>query len=155
VAHQIQDEGFHEIQLNGKQLVFLFMAATVVSVVIFLCGVLVGRGVRANQVASAEASPAAASGETSPQQPSSPPQPTPAGSDPTAAAPPPAPADDLTYFNRLEKKNAPAETLKPTPASERTAANARPAPPVANNTARACMSETSPVSISNAVTPST
>ena len=40
------DEGFREIQLNGKQLVFLFMAATVVSVVIFLCGVLVGRGVR-------------------------------------------------------------------------------------------------------------
>ena len=38
------DDGFHEIQLNGKQLVFLFMAATVVSVVIFLFGVLVGRG---------------------------------------------------------------------------------------------------------------
>ena len=127
MAHQIQDEGFHEIQLNGKQLVFLFMAATVVSVVIFLCGVLVGRGVRANQVASAESSTAAV-GETSPQQPSSPPQPAPAGSDPTAAAPPPAPADDLTYFNRLEKKNAPAETLKPAP--ERSVANARPAPPV-------------------------
>ena len=131
MAHQIQDEGFHEIQLNGKQLVFLFMAATVVSVVIFLCGVLVGRGVRANQVASAEASAASTAGETAPQQPPSPPQPTPAGSDPTAAAPPPAPADDLTYFNRLEKKNAPAETLKPTPASERSAANARPTPPVA------------------------
>ncbi len=43
------DDGFHEIQLNGKQLVFLFMATTVVSVVIFLCGVLVGRGVRAEQ----------------------------------------------------------------------------------------------------------
>jgi len=41
----MQDEGFHEIQLNGKQLVFLFMAATVVAVVIFLCGVMVGRGV--------------------------------------------------------------------------------------------------------------
>ena len=39
------DEGLHEIQLNGKQLVFLFMTATVVAVVIFLCGVLVGRGV--------------------------------------------------------------------------------------------------------------
>ena len=46
-AHEtMSDEGFHEIQLNGKQLVFLFMAATVVSVVIFLCGVMVGRGVR-------------------------------------------------------------------------------------------------------------
>ena len=35
------DEGFREIQLNGKQLVFLFMAATVVSVVIVPVGVLV------------------------------------------------------------------------------------------------------------------
>ena len=47
--HTMSDEGFHEIQLNGKQLVFLFMAATVVSVVIFLCGVMVGRGVRAER----------------------------------------------------------------------------------------------------------
>jgi DedD protein len=128
VAHQIQDEAFHEIQLNGKQLVFLFMAATVVSVVIFLCGVLVGRGVRTNQLAAAEASAAATSGETSPQQPPSQPQPTPAGSDPTAAAPPPAPADELTYFNRLEKKNAPVESLKPAP--DRSAANTPPARPV-------------------------
>jgi DedD protein len=46
MAGATHDDGFHEIQLNGKQLVFLFMAVTVVSVVIFLCGVLVGRGVR-------------------------------------------------------------------------------------------------------------
>ena len=39
------DEGLHEIQLKGKQLVFLFMASTVLAVVIFLCGVMVGRGV--------------------------------------------------------------------------------------------------------------
>jgi cell division septation protein DedD len=38
------DEGVREIQLDGKQLVFLFMSATVVAVVIFLCGVMVGRG---------------------------------------------------------------------------------------------------------------
>jgi len=43
------DEGLHEIQLNGKQLVFLFMTATVVAVVIFLCGVMVGRGVPAQR----------------------------------------------------------------------------------------------------------
>jgi DedD protein len=49
----MSDEGFHEIQLNGKQLVFLFMAATVVSVVIFLCGVMVGRGVRDRTVSVA------------------------------------------------------------------------------------------------------
>jgi hypothetical protein len=41
VTHDGSEDGFHEIQLSGKQLVFLFMATTVVSVVIFLCGVLV------------------------------------------------------------------------------------------------------------------
>ena len=58
----MSDDGFHEIQLNGKQLVFLFMAATVVSVVIFLCGVMVGRGVRADRAdgASAVSDPPAA-----------------------------------------------------------------------------------------------
>lgn len=44
MAHDTHDDGFHEIQLSGKQLVFLFMATTVVSIVIFLFGVLVGRG---------------------------------------------------------------------------------------------------------------
>ena len=50
----VADDGFHEIQLSGKQLVFLFMATTVVSVVIFLCGVLVGRGVRGDTVNAAQ-----------------------------------------------------------------------------------------------------
>ena len=120
MSHQTPDEGFHEIQLNGKQLVFLFIAATVVSVVIFLCGVLVGRGVRAGQGAIADASPGSAVADTSPQQAAAAPVPTPAGSDPTAAPAPPAPADDLSYFDRLQKPNAPAEKLKSTP--ERSAA---------------------------------
>ena len=46
MAHELHEDGFHEIQLSGKQLVFLLMATTVVSIVIFLCGVLVGRGVQ-------------------------------------------------------------------------------------------------------------
>jgi cell division septation protein DedD len=49
------DDGFREIQLNGKQLVFLFMAVTVVLVVTFLTGVLVGRGVRAERAEAAQA----------------------------------------------------------------------------------------------------
>ena len=57
----MSDEGFREIQLNGKQLIFLFMAVTVVSVVIFLFGVLVGRGVREGagtaEIASSEIAP--------------------------------------------------------------------------------------------------
>lgn len=40
------DDGFREIQLGKKQLFFLFMAATVSVVVVFLIGVWVGRGVR-------------------------------------------------------------------------------------------------------------
>ena len=47
--------------------------------------------------AVAETTPRAASARAAPA--------TPAGSDPTAAAPPPA-VDDLSYFNRLEKPNA-------------------------------------------------
>jgi DedD protein len=46
------DQEVHEIQLNGKQLVFMFMAATAVAVVIFFCGVMVGRGVRQPQAAA-------------------------------------------------------------------------------------------------------
>jgi len=128
VSHtQTQDDGFHEIQLNGKQLVFLFIAATVVSVVIFLCGVLVGRGVRAGQVTLVDASAAGSVADTAPQQAQAP-TPTPAGSDPTAAPAPPAPADDLSYFDRLQKPNASSEQLKPAP--ERSAAVVeRPAPP--------------------------
>ena len=55
-SHDAADDGFHEIQLSGKQLVFLFMATTVVSVVIFLCGVLVGRNVRGEASIAAESS---------------------------------------------------------------------------------------------------
>lgn len=54
LASHARDDAFHEIQLNGKQLVFMFMALTVVSVVIFLCGVLVGRGVRVERTRAAE-----------------------------------------------------------------------------------------------------
>src|SRR2546430_13603391 len=89
LAHQIEDDGFHEIQLNGKQLVFLFMAATVVSVVIFLCGVLVGRGVRAERGADTEAANLSTA-EPAPQHAAPAATPTPAGSDPTAAPPPQA-----------------------------------------------------------------
>ena len=123
MAHQAQDDAFHEIQLNGKQLVFLFMAATVVSVVIFLCGVLVGRGVRAERgIADATVASAA---ETTPQPATAPPTQPPAGSDPTAAAAPPA-AEDLSYFTRLEKSKAPAEQLKPASTDRQAAPAAKP-----------------------------
>ena len=120
------DEGFHEIQLNGKQLVFLFMAATVVSVVIFLCGVLVGRGVRAERAAAGDTAPVTNVAETMPQQPAPAPAPPPAGSDPTAVASPPPAVDELSYFNRLERQKAQPEQLKPSGSRDKAADRSAP-----------------------------
>jgi cell division septation protein DedD len=92
----VEDE-FHEIQLSGKQLVFLFMATTVVAVVIFLCGVLVGRGVRPT---TPSGTASAASIAPAPVPVDSVPSPA-----PTAGSPPPAPpatAEDLSYHKRLQ-----------------------------------------------------
>lgn len=102
------DDGFHEIQLNGKQLVFLFMAVTVVSVVIFLCGVLVGRGVLDERGMLADAGLDQASGTdlaAAAVSVSAPP-----GAAPAAE---PVPPDDLSYFRRLEQPNLPQEDLRP------------------------------------------
>ena len=104
------DEGLHEIQLNGKQLVFLFMASTVVAVVIFLCGVMVGRGVRVQRPVDAiEASVDASTDPTAVTRPAAP-------TASAAAAPGNAPVasqETLTYPNRLEGQEPPEETLKP------------------------------------------
>jgi cell division septation protein DedD len=103
----MQDEGFHEIQLNGKQLVFLFMAGTVVAVVIFLCGVMVGRGVPERSLVSGA--------------------PTEISLDPTASVPshvnasagtsetaPVTPRDENWDYPRLlENLNPPDESLAP------------------------------------------
>ena len=53
LGQQDTQDGFHEIQLSGKQLVFLFMATTIVAVVIFLCGVQVGRNVKTDRAGDA------------------------------------------------------------------------------------------------------
>lgn len=102
------DEGLHEIQLNGKQLVFLFMASTVVAVVIFLCGVMVGRGVRAQRPADAAASADAVSDPTAIEE-----SPVPAASPTTITSNAPVAAQEtLTYPSRLEGHETPEETLK-------------------------------------------
>jgi cell division septation protein DedD len=104
------DEGFREIQLNGKQLVFLFMAAAVVSVVIFLLGVMFGREVRPDR----QVAPETASTAVAPDPGASPPaQVAPPSSAQTPSAEPPAPAEELTYYDRLQKNNTPQESLKP------------------------------------------
>ena len=129
----MSDEGFREIQLNGKQLVFLFMAATVVSVVIFLCGVLVGRGVACRPCARLKSRPPtwvltwvqrlrASAPETSPPPAASRrPASTPAAS---AGATTP-PAEELSYAERLLRDTPPEEKLKQTPATPVKAASTR------------------------------
>jgi cell division septation protein DedD len=110
----VSDEGFREIQLNGKQLIFLFMAVTVVSVVIFLFGVLVGRGVREG-AATAEI----ASGDVAPDSRAAPPADNVAGAPPAAVGTsqaPPAPAtEELSYAERLLRDQPAEENLKASP----------------------------------------
>lgn len=115
------DEGVREIQLNGKQLVFLFMAVTVVSVVIFLCGVLVGRGVQRRTTLVDAPSVSA---------------PDDAGLAADAAAPAPTGPTTVTglaFPNRLDSPEPPAEKLAPpkrdVPAAAAPSPSASPAAP--------------------------
>lgn len=102
----MSDQGVREIQLSGKQLVFLFMAAVVFTVVVFLLGVSVGRGVR-DRTGGVTPVMASTSGTTK------------SAELPPAVKPGPG---DLTYDKALQEPR-PADTAKP-PATE-------PPPPVA------------------------
>jgi len=129
MTQDIADDGFHEIQLSGKQLVFLFMATTAVSVMIFLLGVLVGRDVRGGRVGEAtEASLTTPAAAPSPA-PSAVKQQAAAQSAPAAEPPSPPADDELTYRKRLESDGAAKETLKPQATSARTDAKPEPARP--------------------------
>lgn len=87
------DREFREIQLSGKQLVFLFISAVVVAVVIFLLGVAVGRDVRS----AADAQSASTTGTE-----------TVVPIDPQAQ-----PVQDLAYHDLLTGSGAPAPTPPP------------------------------------------
>lgn len=118
LASHTQDDGFREIQLNGKQLVFVFMAATVVSVVIFLCGVLVGRGVRGEREPASTTADVTSADEIQPALPADPKPPTvEPGDDPTKAPPPAPPAGDAERGGRDLVKPAAASEARPEPAS--------------------------------------
>ena len=120
----MSDDGFHEIQLNGKQLIFLFMAATVVSVVIFLCGVMVGRGVRNGRGETS----AGAELETTAQAATAPAPIAPAPAPASSTAPkgnqptPPVPEEDTSAYKDLTS-DKPKDTALATPAK----AQAKPA----------------------------
>jgi DedD protein len=102
----LNDEGFHEIQLSGKQLVALFMATTVVAVVIFLCGVQVGRNVKGDRVAAEPSDTVASS--TAPPPASTSIVATPSSGPPAAEPPAPAQDDELSYAKRLQQADQPA-----------------------------------------------
>jgi len=124
---QLNDEGFHEIQLSGKQLVFLFMATATVLVVTFLCGVQVGRNVKTPDRPADQADTLASAGVPPPAA-AVPSQPAAASSGPPASEPPaPAqePEDELSYAKRLQAETPPAEKLKP-PSSSPAAPAAAP-----------------------------
>jgi cell division septation protein DedD len=95
----MSDQRAHEIQLSGKQLVFLFMSGVAVLVVVFLLGVSVGRGVATEALA----------GEPMPADPI-------AGGTDISTAPPPtdAAAADLSYDRVLTDRAAtPNRTTNP------------------------------------------
>lgn len=97
------DREFHEIQLSGKQLVFLFISLVVLAVVTFLLGVAVGRGVRGDMM-DAPTSASAATESIVPEE------------------PPVQPAQELGYHDLLAGSGTPPATSgpPPTPTAENT-----------------------------------
>src|SRR5262245_43116765 len=98
------DHEVHEIQLNGKQLVFMFMAGTVGSVVIVLCGAMVGRGVRQPVADTLAVTPGSSIDPTTPPDTS--------GAKPAPAAEPAPERENLTYAERLEPPAPVSDPLK-------------------------------------------
>ena len=122
----MSEQNVREIQLGGKQLVFLFMASVVLAVAIFLLGISVGRGVG---------------------------MPTDEAVTDTSAAVPPAPAEmppptvtspeDLRFHDKLQDQTAPkaeaapaAEPSKPLATDTTSVPVAPPPPPPAASSAK-------------------
>jgi cell division septation protein DedD len=143
MATTTHDDGFQEIQLNGKQLVFLFMAVLVLSVGIFLLGFQVGRGVRLDRGSTAQAA------EFEPgDQPAAPPVPDAVASNGTEPT-----SEPTTYSARLKDAQPGNERLSPPeppdvkhePVAEATRPAPAPPPTVAASTASAAPTPPAPV----------
>lgn len=135
LAHHDADDGFHEINLSGKQLVFAFMLAATLLVAVFLLGVKIGRDVKSERVSTVDTGDTLAS---APPAASDPTQPAASSGPPAAEPPAPAqePADELSYAKRLQSDAAPAEKLKapaaaPAPPPAKAEEPAKPAAPAA------------------------
>lgn len=97
-----QDDAFREIQLSGKQVVFVFMAGVVIAVVIFLFGVQVGRGVLAQR-----GLPGAADAANAAEPP-----PAPSSASQASSGAPVTAGERLSYAERLAAPEPAAEQLK-------------------------------------------
>lgn len=128
-----QDDAFREIQLNGKQLVFGAMAFVVIFVGIFLAGVQVGRGVRAERGLPGGSDTTVAANEAEPPLP-------PASVGQGSSDTPVTAGENLSYAERLGGGQPEAEQLKtpdepllsaepPTPKSEAPVAASAPLAP--------------------------
>ena len=134
------DDSFREIQLSGKQLVFLFMAVVVILVGTFLMGLQVGRGVLAARGAPGTGGTVAVTEAEPPPPPSS--------ASPGTSTSPATGGEKLSYAERLGSAEPQKEQLKadtapappeapPTPKAETPAPRpiaAKPAPAVAKAT---------------------
>ena len=116
------DDAFREIQLSGKQLVFLFMAVVVIAVVIFLTGVQVGRGVRT------ERGGLPAGSQTAAAVPGSEAPPPPASATSGSSATPVTAGEKLSYAERLGGTAPPADALKGSAAPPAASGDTTPTP---------------------------
>jgi cell division septation protein DedD len=138
----MSESNFREIQLNTKQVVFLFMACVVALLGVFLLGVQVGHGVTNDGSAAAAATVDPANEPPAPTvlPPKTTPKPTDfvgIGSLPTqgdsksAEAPPPNPPADVPQATPSPAKPAEAPAPKPEPAAASAKPPAAPARPAA------------------------
>ena len=119
------NHGPSEAAPSAKQLVFLAMVATVVAVIVFLCGVLVGRGLPARRAIGLTATDVAQNGAgvTGLGIPEIAPDP---------GVEPGSPLDDLSYFDLLNSPDSAPEALSAPPdtlAEESALESREPSPP--------------------------
>jgi cell division septation protein DedD len=101
------DDGFHEIQLSRKQLVFLLMSTSVVLILVFLLGVVVGRDTAPKGTLSPIAGDPQPGPDPTVQGTDSPVIPPPAGTDPVAAGT--KPPGELEYPKILSGGDTPVK----------------------------------------------
>lgn len=112
------DADLQEFRLEGKSLAFLVISAIVVAVVVFLCGVMVGRGVRSRTVDPVEVASSALDPTEAPPLVDEIPEPKGTSATPDA---------ELTYPSRLEGGATPDALDEPLASSK----PSRPEPPPA------------------------